>query len=199
MSDKASSGLLIVVSGPAGSGKTTVCDRLLETYDSVDRVITSTSRDPRPGEVHGVDYYYFSPDSFRRMIDEGAFYEHAMVHGRYYGTLKREIDEKLAAGRDLLLNVDVQGAATYRQLARETEALKGRVVTVFILITPDQVRERLEHRQSDNEAEIERRIQTAVKELAEAKHYDHVIISGSKEEDFARLSGLYEKERAARR
>jgi len=198
MSDHPSSGLLMVVSGPAGSGKTTVCDRLLETYDSLGRVITSTSREPREGEVHGVDYYFFSPEEFERLIAKGAFYEHAKVHKRHYGSLKREINEKLAAGVDLLLNVDVQGAETYRQAAQESEELRGRVVTVFIQITPEQVRERLENRKSDDEAEIERRIQTAVQELAEAPHYDHVIISGSKEEDFARLAALYEAERNAR-
>ncbi len=198
MTDNAPAGLLLVVSGPAGSGKTTVCDRMLEAYDSLDRVITSTSREPRPGEANGVDYYFFPPEEFKRKIEAGDFYEYAQVHGRYYGSLKREIDEKLAAGVDLLLNVDVQGAATYRQAAKESEALRGRVVTVFIEITPQQVRERLETRQSDSEAEIERRIQTAVQELAEAPHYDHVITSGSKEEDFARLSALYEAEKNAR-
>lgn len=198
MSDSPSSGLMMVVSGPSGSGKTTVCDRLLETYDNLDRVITSTSREPRPGEVDGVDYYFFPPEEFERMIEAGEFYEHAKVFGRYYGSLKREIDQKLAAGVDLLLNVDVQGAATYRRAAEESEALRGRVVTVFIQITPEQVRERLEGRKSDDDAEIERRIQTAVQELEEASHYDHVIISGSKEEDFSRLSALYEAEKKAR-
>ncbi|MBK1858162.1 guanylate kinase [Cerasicoccus arenae] len=200
MSDNVSSGLMLVVSGPAGSGKTTVCDRMLATYDSLGRVITSTSRDPRPGEVDGVDYYFFPPETFRQMIANGEFYEHAEVHGqgRYYGSLKREIDAKISAGIDLLLNVDVQGAATYRLAAQNSDALRGRVVTVFIQITPEQVRERLATRQSDDEAEIERRIQTAVKELTEAPHYDHVIASGTKEEDFARLQAIYEAEKAAR-
>ncbi|WP_269539380.1 guanylate kinase [Cerasicoccus fimbriatus] len=198
MHPKESSGLMLVVSGPAGSGKTTVCDRMLAHYDTLGRVITSTSRDPREGEQHGVDYYFFPPEQFREMIDNGEFYEHAQVHGRYYGSLKREIDAKLAAGVDLLLNVDVQGAATYRQASRENEALRGRVVTVFIQISPEQVRERLEYRQSDDEAEIERRIQTANKELEEAPLYDHVIISGTREEDFARLAAIYEAERKSR-
>ncbi len=189
---------MLVVSGPAGSGKTTVCDRMLKNYDTIGRVITSTSRDPRPGERDGVDYYFFPPEQFQQMIDNGEFYEHAQVHGRYYGSLKREIDAKLRAGVDLLLNVDVQGAATYRKASQDNEALRGRVVTVFIQITPEQVRERLEHRQSDDDAEIQRRIKTAINELEEAVHYDHVIISGAKDEDFARLAAIYEAERSAR-
>ncbi|WP_309397024.1 guanylate kinase [Cerasicoccus maritimus] len=198
MEPHASSGLMLVVSGPAGSGKTTVCDRMLENYDTIGRVITSTSRDPRPGEADGVDYYFFPPEEFGKMIDHGEFYEHAQVHGRYYGSLKREIDAKLAAGIDLLLNVDVQGAATYRQASLDNDALRGRVVTVFIQISPEQVRERLEHRNSDDDAEIQRRIETATKELEEAVHYDHVIVSGSRDEDFARLAAIYETERKAR-
>jgi len=194
----ASPGLLLVVSGPAGSGKTTVCERMLEEFASLSRVITSTSREPREGEVDGVDYYFFSPDQFERMIANGEFYEHAQVHGRHYGSLKREIDEKLARGTDLLLNVDVQGAAAYRQAARESPELRGRVVTVFIQITPEQIRDRLEFRGSDDEAEIERRVRTAQRELQEAPHYDHVIISGTREDDFQRLAGLYQAERQAR-
>ncbi|MGE9297304.1 MAG: guanylate kinase [Puniceicoccales bacterium] len=193
-----SPGLLLVVSGPAGSGKTTVCDRMLKTYDTLSRVVTSTSRDPRSGEVDGEDYYFFPPETFAQMIEDGEFYEHAKVHGRYYGSLKREIDAKLARGCDLLLNVDVQGAAAYREAAEKSPELSGRVVTVFIQITPEQIRERLEHRGSDDEAEIERRIQTAQNELREAPLYDHVILSGSKEEDFQRLAELYEAERGAR-
>jgi len=193
-----SSGLLLVVSGPAGSGKTTVCEEMLKHYPSLSRVITSTSREPRPGEVDGQDYYFFPPDEFERMIERGEFYEHALVHGRYYGSLKREIHEKLDGGNDLLLNVDVQGAAAFRRAANESPELQGRVVTVFIQITPEQIRERLAKRGSEDDAEIERRIRTAQAELEEAPHYDHVIISGTKEEDFERLAVRYEAECRAR-
>ncbi|MEO0794318.1 MAG: guanylate kinase [Verrucomicrobiota bacterium] len=192
------SGLMLVVSGPAGSGKTTLCDRMLNSYDGLSRVITSTSRAPRAGEIDGTDYYFFPPEEFERMIAEGEFYEHAQVHGRFYGSLKREIDEKLAAGVDLLLNVDVQGAATYRQASLDSEALNGRVISVFLEITADQIRERLDTRGSDDEAEIQRRIETAQSELLASKHFDYVIVSGTKDEDFARLSEIYLNEKAAR-
>ncbi len=184
---------LIVLSGPAGSGKTTLCERLLAEQSGVRRVITCTTRQPREGEVHGRDYYFLSPEEFERGIATGDFYEHARVHGRYYGTLKSEIDRQLKAGNNLLLNIDVQGAASFRQAERENPALSGRLVTVFITVTPEQMRERMRGRGDSDEADIARRLKSAEDELARAGEFDHVIASADRESDYERLLMLYQR------
>lgn len=190
MSHPQSKAILLLISGPAGSGKTTLCDRLQLDYP-VKRVVTATTRTPRPGEVDGVDYFFLSPEAFEAGIAKGEFYEHALVHGRHYGVLKREIDSRLDAGQDLLLNVDVQGAASFRQAAAENPALAERFVSVFIELSHETIRARLLGRGTDDEAEIERRLKSAVMELEEAKHFHHRIESGSKEEDYAALKAIY--------
>lgn len=196
----AQGGLLLLISGPAGSGKTTLCERMLGHYPQTRRVVTSTSRDPRAGEQHGIDYYFFAPDAFCQRIEAGAFYEWAQVHGRYYGTLKEEIDGKLARGFDLLINVDVQGAETFRSVAAEPDCpLHGRLVTVFVRPSNlDELRTRLHGRGTDDHAEIERRMETARKELEHAMRYDHVIESRDKASDFSALCAIYEAERSRR-
>lgn len=189
--------LLFIVSGPAGSGKTTVCDRLLEARpDELARIVTATSREPRPGEKHGRDYYFFTPEQFEQKIARGEFYEHALVHGRHYGALKSEIDARLLGGCNILLNIDVQGAANYREAARQTPLLAQRMVTIFIL-PPDleELRKRLAGRGSDEPAEIERRMQTALRELQEWPEYDYCIPSGSREDDFRAALAIYEAEK----
>ncbi|MGJ3244413.1 MAG: guanylate kinase [Opitutales bacterium] len=196
-----SGGLLLIVSGPAGSGKTTVCDAMLKAHgDSAPplrRVITSTTRRPRPGEVHGRDYYFFDDEAFEKKVRAGDFYEHALVHGRGYGTLKQEVQDKLAASIDLILNIDVQGAAAFRRAAETDPALKGRVVTVFIMPPNlDALRERLAARGERDADEVERRLESARKEMAEAPRYDAIIESGSKEADFKALDRIYREARA---
>lgn len=183
--------ILMLIAGPAGSGKTTLCDRLMAAHPGVRRVVTATTRDPRPGEQNGVDYHFLSPEAFEAGIARGDFYEHARVHGRHYGVLKREIDGKLAAGHDLLLNVDVQGAASFRQAAAENADLAQRLVTVFIELTFEQIRERLLGRGTDDEAEIARRLKSAEAELREAPLFQHRIQSVSKDADYAALRQIY--------
>lgn len=201
MSSDSSDALLLIVSGPAGSGKTTLCDRMLAERTEVQRVITSTTRAMRPGESDTVDYYFFDVSEFERKIAAGDFYEYAQVHaqGRYYGTLKSEIDGKLAQNIDLLLNIDVQGAAAFRQAAEENTALARRMVSIFIRPQNlDELRQRLATRGETDQEEVERRLETARKELTVAEDYDHVIESGSKEEDYARLQAIYTSEKAKR-
>lgn len=195
------SGILLLLSGPAGSGKTTLCDRLLQHCSQIQRVVTATSRAPRAGEQDGIDYFFFELEAFRQRITEGAFYEWAQVHGRYYGTLRSQIDDKLAQGQDLLINVDVQGAETFRTVAAEPACpLHGRLVTVFVSPSNlDELRNRLRGRGTDDEAEIERRMQTAIGEMEHTERYDHVIDSRDRETDFAALLAIYEAERNHRR
>jgi guanylate kinase len=196
-----SPGLLLVVAGPAGSGKTTLCERLVAECEGVERVVTSTTRQPREGEVDGRDYFFFSDEKFDRLIGEGAFLEWASVHDRRYGTLRRVIQEKLSQNIDLCMNVDVQGVANLRRAARGDPLLSKRLVTIF-LVPPDldELRRRLKGRGQDDEAEIERRMETAIRELEAWMEYDFCIRSSSRDADFAAVLNIFraEKNRVAR-
>lgn len=188
--------LLFIVSGPAGSGKTTVCERVLEAEPELARVITCTTRAPREGEVDGVDYHFLDPETFATKVAEGEFYEHATVHGRLYGTLRGAVLDKLADGTSLLLNIDVQGAATFRAAAAADPALRGRVASIFI-VPPDfdELERRLRGRATDDEAEIRRRLDVARAEMAQWPEYDYRLESRSREEDFENLRAIVRAER----
>jgi guanylate kinase len=192
-------GLLIIVSGPAGSGKTTLCDRMLAEEPALWRVVTSTTRKPRGNEKDHVDYYFFDHATFEQKIEQGHFYEYAHVHGNIYGTLKTEVQDKLAVGTDLLLNIDVQGAAQMRETAQSDPLLKGHVVSVFIMPrTLEELEQRLRGRATDDEDQIQRRMQAASDEMQQHVLYDHTILSGSRGEDFAALQKIYLDEKAKR-
>jgi len=192
-------GLLIIVSGPAGSGKTTVCDRMLQEVPAVKRVVTSTTRPPRAGEKNGIDYYFFDPDTFAAKVAAGDFYEHAHVHTNRYGTLKSEIQNKIGAGTDLLLNVDVQGAKTFREAGINDPLLQGNVVSIFIM-PPDikELEKRLRHRSTDDSAEIQRRLKVAIDEMQQAALFDHTILTTTREQDFAAMYNIYTTEKNRR-
>jgi len=178
--------LLIVVSGPAGSGKTTLCSSLTGACpQGIRRVITCTTRAPRPGEVDGVDYHFLTRESFEQQVAAGVFLEHAHVHGNLYGPRAADVAAHLGAGFDALLNVDVQGAATIRAKGAADPRLAAALVTVFIRV-------------SDRTDEIDRRVAAAEEELRHAGSYQHVIESGSREADFAALLAIYHAEKARR-
>lgn len=199
MSDTDSSGLLLIVSGPAGSGKTTVCDRMLAEETNIQRVVTATTRPPREGERHKIDYHFFDHETFDAKVSAEEFYEYANVHSNRYGTLKSEIQDKLAAGTDLLLNIDVQGAATFREAGREDPLLRGKVVTVFILPpSMEELEQRLRERSTDDDEEIRRRLRVAREEMQQREFYDHCIPSGTRDEDFEALQRIYREEKAKR-
>jgi guanylate kinase len=186
------SGLLIIVSGPAGSGKTTVCERMLLEMPQIARVITSTTRAPRGCEIDKVDYYFFDHETFQAKIHADEFYEYAHVHSNLYGTLKSEVQGKLASGTDLLLNIDVQGAAQMCKTAQNDPLLKGHVCTVFIMPpSAEELEKRLRGRGTDAEDEVQRRMQVASEEMQQASNYDHTILSGSRDEDFEALKAIY--------
>lgn len=190
------SGILLIVSGPAGSGKTTVCDRMLAEEPAIQRVITSTTRAPRGQEKDRVDYYFFDKATFEAKIAAGDFYEHAQVHSNLYGTLKSEVQEKLTDGIDLLLNIDVQGAAQMRETAQHDELLQGKVATVFIMPPSlEELEQRLRGRGTDADDEVQRRMKVALEEIEHADRYDYVLRSASRWEDFENLRSIYRAEK----
>lgn len=190
--------LLVILAGPAGSGKSTLCERLVREHPGFERVITATTRAPRPGEVNGRDYHFLSDLEFDRFVGEGAFLEWARVHGhdRRYGTLRRVIDEKLGAQIDLCMNVDVQGVASIQRVAVTDPSLARRLVTIFLMPPSlEELRRRLQGRGQDSEAEIERRMQTALKEMERWTSYDFCLRSGSRDEDFAAVCAIIAAEK----
>jgi guanylate kinase len=190
-----SSPLLIVISAPSGGGKTTLCQQLLETRPRVTRAITCTTRDPRPGEKDGEDYYFLDAATFLKRVQAGNFLEHATVYGNSYGTLKSEVLGKLRQGRDVVLNVDVQGAAAIREHAEGDPELKRALVTVFL--TPSNLsilEQRLKKRGVDTPAAIQKRLSVAKQEIAQWRHFDYLIISTSIAEDVRRMQAILDAE-----
>ena len=196
MSLAPSSTLLIVVSAPSGAGKTTLCDQVLARCPRVTRAITCTTRAPRETERDGMDYYFLDPATFSRRVQAGAFLEHATVHGRSYGVLKAEVLGRLRQGEEVLLNVDVQGAASVRAAAQRDAELQGALVTVFLAPSSIAVlEERLRKRGTDSQEEIQRRLEVARQELAHWREFDYLIVSASIAEDYRRMAVILEAER----
>lgn len=173
---------------------------MLAEEPNVSRVVTSTTRNPRKGEKDRIDYYFFSASGFETKIKANEFYEYARVHGNLYGTLKSEVQDKLAAGMDLLLNIDIQGATSFREQAKDDGLLKGRLVTIFIM--PPSLKElehRLRERATDPEDEIQRRMKVAVEEIKQCTLYDYCLHSASRREDFENLRAIYRAEKMRNR
>jgi guanylate kinase len=188
--------LLILISAPSGGGKTTLCQQLLAARPAMTRAVTCTTREPRPGEKDGVDYYFFSAAEFKRREQAGEFIEHATVFGRSYGLLKSELLGKLHSGRDVLLNVDVQGAATIRRRVKAVPELRRALVSVFLTPpSPAVLETRLKNRASDSAAEIKKRLAVARREIAEWTTFDYLLISGAREEDLRRALAIVEAEK----
>ena len=164
-------GSLFIVSAPSGAGKTTLCKKIMEALDNLRASVSFTTRKPRSGEVPGEDYTFITEKRFRRMIEKGDFVEWAEVHGNLYGTSRKRLEQIIATGHDVILDIDTQGA---RQI-RKTYA-NG----VFIFILPPsmtELRNRLEKRMSNTREDMERRLKRAVEEIRVYKMYDYVIVN----------------------
>ena len=194
--ERKSAPLLILISAPSGGGKTTLCNLLLEANSGMTRAITCTTREPRAGEREGVDYYFLEAENFLKRLQAGNFLEHATVYGHSYGLLRSELTGKLREGHDVLLNVDVQGAATIKERALEDPELRRALVTVFL--TPPSLtilEERLRKRGADADAVVRKRLAVARQEIAQWKNFDYLIISGSKQEDLRQMLAIVEAEK----
>ena len=191
--------MLLVIAGPAGSGKSTLCDRLVAERPEFHRVVTTTTRAPRAGEIDGVHYHFFSPAEFRRKVANGEFLEWAQVHGdrddRLYGTLKSSVMDPLRMGTDLVMSIDVQGVEKLRQAARHDPVLHRALTTVFIVVDRERLVARMRERAKDHEDEIARRMATAEAELREAPKFDFRIESHTRDEDFGALLRILEEAR----
>ena len=186
--------VLLVLAGPAGSGKSTLCDRLVGADPSFSRVVTSTTRAPRDGEAHGVHYHFFTKEQFETKVAAGEFLEWAWVHGdRRYGTLTASVIGPLLLGRKLVMSVDVQGVESLRKIAQKSDFLRKAMTTVFIVVDHKRLEARMRERGKDDEKEIARRMATAEAELREADKFDYVIESRTRDEDFAALRRILKK------
>ena len=180
--------VLLIVAGPAGSGKTTLCERLVMEAPIFSKVVTATTRPPRASERNGVDYHFLTPEQFDAGLAAGKFLEWAWVHQKYrYGTPASSVLEPLSMGRSLTINIDVQGVESFRRAAQVEPLLARHMATVFIEVPMEELRHRMLLRGQDCEEEIGRRLRTAERELSEAPKFDFRIKSTTREGDFQAL------------
>ena len=187
------SSIALVISGPAGVGKTTLCDRLLLDFETqLTRVITVTTRHPREGEADGKDYLFISKLEFEDLVEVDAFIEYAKIHDNYYGSLKKTFLELFLKDQDVLFNIDVQGTTSLKNLQSSYPFLKNRVISVFVMPKSiNELRDRLKTRNLDTIEEIEKRLTTAANEIKSNGIFDYTIESSTKEKDYKRLVEIY--------
>jgi len=187
-------GILFVISAPSGTGKTTLCENLRATPDFIYSV-SCTTRPPRPGEQDGTDYHFLSREDFLQRIERGEMLEYALVHGNnYYGTLKATVKEALEQGTDVLLDIDVQGAATIRKTDDAT--VRDSLVDVFIMPpTIEELEKRLRKRGTETEQQLQQRLNTGREESKLWRLYKYTILSGSMEEDLTKFRAIMRAER----
>ena len=182
-------GLLIVVSGASGTGKGTVCKKILDDMPEVAYSISATTRAPRPGEVDGKEYYFISRDEFKAWIADGKFLEYAEVYGNFYGTPLNKIRERLNRGEDILLEIDVQGALNVKRKMPEG---------VYIFLLPPSLTElkrRIEGRGTETPDSLNRRLANAVNEIKIGLEYDYVVVNDSVDDAAAQIKTIIAAER----
>jgi guanylate kinase len=163
--------LLVVISGPSGVGKDTTLAHMRELGYPFHFVVTATTRPQRPGEVHGQDYYFVSADEFTAMIQQGELLEHALVYGEYKGIPKSHVRQALASGQDVILRLDVQGAATIRQL------VPGAVLIFLEASSEEELAGRLQARKTESPQSLEKRLATVRQEMAQIANFDYVVVN----------------------
>jgi guanylate kinase len=185
-------GILFVVSAPSGAGKTTLVERIRRN-PNLFYSVSCTTRAPRAGEIDGQDYQFLSDADFRERIEKGDFLEHAQVHRDHYGTLREPVVTNLKSGKDVLIDIDTQGAAVIRNC--DDPVIRDALADVFIM-PPDleELRKRLLKRGTETAEQIDSRLATAAREMEHWRDYRYTIISGSVEEDLQRFRQIMEAE-----
>lgn len=182
-------GNLIVVSAPSGAGKTSLAERVLKRVPNLRFSISYTTRQPRGSEQHGLDYYFVSEEEFQAMGEHGEFLESAEVHGRLYGTHKARVEEMLAAGLDVMLDIDVQGAEQVRRRVPNA-------ISIFVLPpSRDVLESRLLTRNLNQPGDIEQRLRNGVVEVQLYEHFDYVIVNDDLDRALAQLEAIIIAER----
>ena len=164
-------GLLLVVSGPSGAGKGTICKALLNKNDQIKLSVSATTRKPRNGEVHGVNYFFIEKEEFTKMIENGEFLEYAQIYDNFYGTPKAAIIECLEKGQDVILEIEMQGARQIKEVFPEG---------VFIFVLPpslEELKSRIVGRGTETQEEIEKRFSCAFEEINQIVNYDYFIVN----------------------
>jgi guanylate kinase len=186
-------GILFVLSAPSGAGKTTLVEALRETSEFV-YTVSCTTRPARAGEVDGQDYRFLSEEEFKARADAGEFLEHALVHGHRYGTLLKPIVENLMNGRDVLIDIDTQGAANVRN--SKDQFVRESLADIFLMPPDvDELRRRLTKRGTETAEQIETRLTTAIREMESWPKYRYTIISRTTEEDLQKFRHIMNAER----
>lgn len=186
-------GLMLVLSSPSGAGKTTLTKLLRDEEPSLTLSISVTTRQRRPSEVDGVHYFFIAPDDFIAMRDRGDLLEWAEVHGNFYGSPRKEIEKALAGGKDILFDIDYQGAMQVRKTAPDD------VVSIFILPPSiPELRRRLERRAEDSASVIQQRLKNAKNEIDRWRDYDYVLVNDDLQETFAKIRAILAAERLKR-
>jgi guanylate kinase len=175
---------VFVITGPSGVGKGTLIRGLMERIDGLELSVSATTRAPRPGEQDGIDYHFLTREEFNRRVADGQFVEHADYAGRSYGTLRSELEDRLASGTPVVLEIEVQGA-------RQVRAAMGEAVQVFIAPPSlEALRTRLIGRGTDDSEEVERRLLVAEQELAAQPEFGHVVVNDRLEDALERLTSV---------
>ncbi|MGB5396907.1 MAG: guanylate kinase [Gammaproteobacteria bacterium] len=178
-------GTLYIISAPSGAGKTTLVQSLLDNVDDVVVSVSHTTRAMRKGEIDAVNYHFVDQAQFELMIEEGAFLEHAKVFDNYYGTSRQHIQEQLLLGKDVILEIDWQGARQIRQLVTDCR-------TIFILPpSTEALRQRLKGRGQDDDTVIERRMRDAVSEMSHYGEFDYIVINDEFERASEELAAIF--------
>ncbi|MFW5649053.1 MAG: guanylate kinase [Candidatus Alkaliphilus sp. MAG34] len=182
-------GLLIVVSGPSGAGKGTICKRLLENNPQMKISISATTRKPRAGERNAVNYYFISEDKFKRMIYEQKFLEYAIVYDNYYGTPEQYVIDNLQNGNDVLLEIDIVGALQIKKKFKDA---------VFVFILPpslEELKNRIVGRGTEKLSDIEKRYDAAISEIKQVMKYDYVIVNDNVSEAVQDIEAIMRAEK----